>query len=632
MRSIKRGLFSILLILALVFNISGCSSKTLFKSTKDKPQNKEALQIVAEAENHIYRLELSQARKLYEEKYDTVKKDSTALRSYADLEYYFYREFEKAKELVNAALKLEPENRDNYMQLGEIYYKWGKQDEAIKSYNKAVEYTAESEESQWNGDLEKAYYSLAKCYIEKKDDRSAISALEKAVGFYPYDNKANELLHRLYVKNEDYVKAYSIWKKDNKLMFEQEPFVETLGKWSTLYNNAIKDTTGDFHYNMGKLYSDMLLYDEACLEYEKVLAKDQSEEIKNKLNEVQTITTFREEVKSLFEEYYRLRSINGVKEESQMYPKLKPIYNKIAVLFPEVNADDTNTVGWIDSLNAKIEDKFQIRIKYFSSYGFGCHFGYILKVSDKKISQWGQEENLKVVFLKDMESNGLANWLSKGNGGVGGWNSGTNEVVALLLDSSGSLSFLDDEKREGLLKEAEKKETKPDPKDPCQIYYSPVLSNKLITKQLELEKENYKTESSLNMSFNEYFMKKVMDQYISTSIYVHEGQHAIDARYSNPSTWTGELDYRAKLSELAYGTMQFIKLTSLHDMTLGDPIKTDNHSMANNQIYKDIVEQIYKNSERYPEINTKKNIMLQLINLDESDIQEIAKQIFEEKY
>ncbi len=53
---------------------------------------------------------------------------------------------------------------------------------------------------------------------------------------------------------------------------------------------------------------------------------------------------------------------------------------------------------------------------------------------------------------------------------------------------------------------------------------------------------------------------------------------------------------------------------------------------ATAKIIMDIIEHIYKNKDKYPLIDTNKNILMQLTNLDSETIKDIAKQIFKEKY
>lgn len=215
-------------------------------------------------------------------------------------------------------------------------------------------------------------------------------------------------------------------------------------------------------------------------------------------------------------------------------------------------------------------------------------------------------------------------------GGVGGWNPSGDEFVA-VLDSNGRvlemMAFMDEEWLGSILPSL----AQPiEGKGAKEIFSSQALVFEMLAKQVNLEAERARAEGTLEDDVMIYVANRFQDNYLATTIIVHEGQHALDDNWFS-SEWFGDWEYRAKLSELAYGEQQFHALANMHHPGLGTEIN-DMHSIANSRIYTEIVRHIYDNAQQFPEIDTTKNIMMQLVALDEEQLRQIAIAIFETSY
>ena len=375
----KQRNYAIFLFLLIVFLSSSC----------DKTEHLEMESKISEYENLWWQFNLQDAQKLLKEILAENPDYPKANRRMAFIEYYYYENYDKALELIQKAINKEPKEKENYSILGDIYFANCKFNKSIESYNKALELDST------DVDL---YYSIAISFLKLNNKTEAKKFLEQAINLNSYHLKANKTLHLLYVENEEYYKAYSIWKIDNLIVKGRKP-IGNLDKWQSLYEITFFKKVPNFHYEMGKLYAELVLYDEAKLELEKALKIDyENNEIKDKLNEIKLFINFRDDLTEFFISYYHKRIIDGEKAEENILEKLSPIYDEMLILFPDLQKPEEFNEDWFYDFNSEIEEKFKVNILYGNTNGkFDCHFGYVIGDTLEQISQWGKEAKLRIV-------------------------------------------------------------------------------------------------------------------------------------------------------------------------------------------------------------------------------------------
>jgi hypothetical protein len=159
------------------------------------------------------------------------------------------------------------------------------------------------------------------------------------------------------------------------------------------------------------------------------------------------------------------------------------------------------------------------------------------------------------------------------------------------------------------------------------VFYSPLLNLQLGLKGVDGLIEKAKTKFHTEEEIKSHAISSLAyDQYIDT--YLHEGQHAIDAKYYAFAEW--EREYRAKMSEPVYGAMPLMDITHQLKPDIGS--NSTAYGKAHTKIFTDIVNYINAHKEDYPVIDTNRNIMMQLSKLSSDDIKEISKNVFEQVY
>jgi len=572
-------------------------------------------------------LEFSQARTLFQDKMAKGLADVEVLLNYGFTEFKIFQDYASAESVFKRAVKLDPENPYLYMLMGEMYLDQGNYGEAIATLKTASDLLEPSEE-EWNNVLSKIYYLMGKSFNAMARHDDAIDNLEAAIKNNPYRTEASMLLHQLYVIKEDYQQAYAVWKLENGVVQGSEISLPRVAESNNLYTAAL--ATEISHKGMAELYSRLRLYDEALLEYSRASAEIGEEpSLAGEMERISTFIDFRDELAAFFEDYYRERCQGG--SEFNDYNKLLPIYEDISVLLDEKAAGGAKT--WINKLNDKIEEEFGVGLDFIMDSGvrFGLHFGYVADDISTQVSQWGSTGEYRLIILKNMISNGLMHWLSSGDSGVGDWNLGDNLMFAVMYSTGAmvdNLRLLNREFATSARQEAEEFDNIQD-KGPTEIFFSRTLLHELTLKQLNTEVAKAEGAGVPQELWGDYVINRYQKDYLFTTIIVHEGQHALDKGLS--SKWQGEYEYRAKLSELAYGELQYRTLANLHSQSL-DTSATDTHARANARIFQDFVQHILENEDKYPEIDTSQNIMVQLPYLSEGQIKKIAIAIFEANY
>lgn len=637
MKNITR-IGKIILTVTLILTLTSCSSGIPAANTAVEP-SKESVAILNEAAMLADSLKYKETRKLLEDKYDIIKDNDMALNTYGFMEFHIFNNYEKAEELFQGAIKLNPKNPKHYIGMGCVYEAKKEYKKAIKYYGKAVKNTTNYENLPLNPKQADLYTYIGNGYLKLNDRKKALEALEKASEKNPFNIEANAILHKFYVEAGEYEKAYKTWKNDNLIDESGDHVYKGILEWNKLYKAAIEDKDNMTHLQMAELYANLVLYDEAAIEYKKALAHDKTnEDIKNKLYEVELYLSFKDEFQALLDAYYRDRCINGMKEEATFYKRIKPAYEKMAGLFPQIKDNTGNTSAWIDMLNNEIEKKFHVRIVNIKANGsmLGAHFGRIIDSSMIHSALWGEEADLKVITLKNMISNGLDYWRTMKGGGVGGWSISPTEVVKVIQDNGYNntlrmASFYNEAAREDIIKEYGGAQADKEEREPLQLYFSPNIAFQFITKQIATEVQKAKEKGISDNGLQGYLFDKLEKNYNIKSNIIHESQHSIDNSTGFKSKWSGETEYRAKLSQLAYGNMPFICLNEFYNSTIGMEIN-NTHTKANTQVFKDIVQYVYDNNGKFPQIDIKKNILVQLTKLSDDDLKGIAVDVFQKSY
>lgn len=536
------------------------------------------------------------------------------------MEYHYDKEYDAALLHIQKAIDRDPGKMEFYEMKGDIYFAAGDYKKSIDSYNLTLSKDKSSSST---------YYKLARSYLKLDSRDEAVKFLEEGFKINPYKGDISRTLHSLYIEDEKYSSAYDVWKTYN-LVVEGKTPVGYIGEWDSLYKKALKD--GKNHYAMGDLYYKLRLYDEAAIELKKAVEggveKDMAQKV---LTEVKAFVTFRDDMVEYLDSYYRDTAVIGTSSQQNFYNDLMPIYDKIASIFPNIKKTEGFSKLRFDEINKSIEEKFGVLITYFPVNRYqDCYFGYVISENVEKVSQWGKEADEKVTIIRDMVSKGFTYWYTLNQSGTGGWTLKEGEFV-YIFDPQGSIEFYNraasDKFRNDMLSENKKLSPNPDEKKALDVYYSQYLSILFQFKYFDSKTQQGKEKGLSGDDLKAYIANLMIDDYYNAQILAHEGQHALDAQFLKIYALP---EYRQKLSEMAYGANQFYCLNQFMTLNLGNT--GDAHGKANEQVLKDMVKYICDHKDKYPGVDTNKNILSQMVNLKAEDIKDMATNIFKEQF
>jgi hypothetical protein len=184
------------------------------------------------------------------------------------------------------------------------------------------------------------------------------------------------------------------------------------------------------------------------------------------------------------------------------------------------------------------------------------HFAHIVDDRPMKIEQYGRTANVRFVALDGVVTNGYAQWLADDASGDGGWGTAREIFQVRPLYADGPLH---------------------DWSSLSQPLEENTLPNRLYRQYLERVAAETKTRDA--------FIARVEHDTFLHSIVFHEGRHAIDdASGKKYKTW--ELEYRAKLSQIALAPSPRQALSSVLDYQIGGDSP---HGKANERLAGELV-------------------------------------------
>jgi len=218
------------------------------------------------------------------------------------------------------------------------------------------------------------------------------------------------------------------------------------------------------------------------------------------------------------------------------------------------------------------------------------HMGHRV-VDEKRVAdQYGRRAEIRFMALDAMISNGYETWMWDGAGAHGGWGGVGLVVQVRPAYAEGGLrrwqELTDPERRaKSLSKMAEEAERDRERASKDPYAYLPGLSERLrdqgLTRILDEEKAQGLSDGALRAAFVAATDRAV----IESSIYAHEGRHAIDAQFEDVKDGATR-EYRAKLSEIAFAPAPRLAFDGILTDGIGNPTP---HGQANLRLMKGLV-------------------------------------------
>lgn len=344
------------------------------------------------------------------------------------------------------------------------------------------------------------------------------------------------------------------------------------------------------------------------------------------IGDIAAYTDFLEGIDSLTRQFY-VRTVQGAEDQKQymkaMYAQGEKLWNTLS--WPENKPQLSE-----ENLGKELEKRFKAVVKFMSANGYyGLHMGHITLDDTRTIEQYNEKAEFRYVAIDHMVSNGYSGWFWDGEAETGGWanddgsflqvrSAYTNGPVHSWLKVTDSVEIRKTQQKIRKLRILDDSLARAD-----KYAYLPGLSEWInYNEKRELLDSLMNTGlngSALRLKFINVLERIVLE----SSIYAHEGRHAIDKKnnYSNSSE---ELEYTAKLSEIHFSRKPLLAFNAVLSRNIGDGTS---HGNANLRVIKELVQWTMDHAHLIASYNPNQPVLAQIDKLSDAQLRNAMKDI-----
>lgn len=244
-------------------------------------------------------------------------------------------------------------------------------------------------------------------------------------------------------------------------------------------------------------------------------------------------------------------------------------------------------------LDSKADDPMPVLNRAYGLWGvvglsngvMSLHLGHSVVDERQAVEQHGRHGQVRFIALDNMISNGFSGWLFDGTSGPGGWAASGDTIVQVRPVYAARTDDLVAVTRPGPARERFIAEmTESSSRDIATAREKPVAFLPGLRTRLRLQGlDDLAAGIPPGPQFDGEFRRRYWAAIVNSSITLHEGRHVLDqAEYHGDKELpNAELEYRAKLSEIALSDTPRLALASIYGPLLGG---TTGHGMANQRL------------------------------------------------
>jgi hypothetical protein len=341
--------------------------------------------------------------------------------------------------------------------------------------------------------------------------------------------------------------------------------------------------------------------------------------------ELRAILTYAEavrEIRSATEEYYRLTSI-GKGNVSSFRRRVRELAGPVLVALGE---GDPGVPASDQEIRRAFSRHFGAYISGGQTAGYDdMHYGHRVIDETRTVEQYGHRAELRFVALDNMVSNGFQSWAWEDGGEHGGW-AGPDTIWQVRsayangpLDTWRGMHDPDElaEFMERMERESERDEERVR-KD--RYAYLPGLDLRLKKQGVEALMARLRDTGLEDEALRSAFLAELERVSQESSIFAHEGRHAIDKRGAGTSSAIWHKEFTAKLSEVAFAPEPRLAQGAIINANIGDDTP---HGKANLEVMKGIVSWMNAHRAEIPGLDLQRPMLAQLDRLSDEQIRQV---------
>ncbi len=498
--------------------------------------------------------------------------------------------------------------------------------------------------------------SIGRCYLQLDREAEAVTCLEKALEHNPMGFGANRLLRRIYLQHGEYREFLHLWKLDHGLLHEGDvvgTIADDASQLQRSIESLVEQPSSAKLFQLGYTLRSLGLHDEALVVWTSPAHKESlSDAILEDIRKTERLLAIMTEYAAASENLYRAL-MDGERRKPKRHIqmlyailwKVTPDYEKVAHL-----PDRYTRKNW-ERLCRFFERQLRIHIHSF--------FGDKSVVYGTYVSHWTNERyhlldpgynKGRFVYrelARDIDQSFLAWAWQYFNSGPAGWSGqfGYREIYR-CTDAYKCVTIewatLKDTARQKRAEDEIADLLASNRYEVTEVFHCPALVDRIRYRYAEAVADQLSEELRIDGLPGEgagklAFFQACYEQSLYTSLCRHEGSYAL-----GPETigmvirtqlygWRRGMrqlgtaaEYRARLSEMIHAQ---IPVDPLRHILSRDIDSQTTFGLAHRKLIGDMVRHIAEHSHAFAEIDTTRNIMLQLHRLNMDQISKIARAI-----
>ena len=258
------------------------------------------------------------------------------------------------------------------------------------------------------------------------------------------------------------------------------------------------------------------------------------------------------------------------------------------------------------------------------------HLGHVVQDERRTIEQYGHSARVVFLALDNMLANGFESWLWDGSAEAGGWTDPGPVIVQVRTGYTsppldGWALFSDAAERRRFEQRAREASTADAGRlRDSDVAYLPGLADRLRLQVVDQVGARARAIAAGGGDLRRAFLDEYWRASYQQSIFLHEGRHALDRTLVTglARLRDSNLEYRAKLSELALAEYPRLALFNINNITVGDGSP---HGEANADVLEAYVEWMAPNRARIAGYDPAVPALAQLDKLSDAQIRAVAR-------
>ncbi len=368
---------------------------------------------------------------------------------------------------------------------------------------------------------------------------------------------------------------------------------------------------------------------------------DLEDSVRHACADILSYADFLQYVESSTNEYYRLTALG----KASIATWLRGILHELLSRWMTLGiSGEIPTVGDLSALDETALEKILDQIspivleslgKHYGAYFnfgttagyFDLHMGHVVDDEKQVIEQYGRRAVIHLTVLDMMTSNGFQSWAWCYESQHGGW--ATEDTIYQIRPSMADSpldmwqALTDPAKREHSEKFIQTESAEDEMRATQNPYvYLPGMATRLKLQALENLRSQLRQRGLEGSALRTAFLAAIEQDDRNATILAHEGRHVIDmqAGIKDPT----ELEFGAKLSQIAFALLPREQLLSVIDPVLGDPTP---HGQADLQIVKGLVGWMQKQAAEIKGLTPGHPLLPQLDLLTDDQIREAIRSL-----